>query len=76
MTVHSNAPVSHSLGLVLLQCLNAVSNRRHAALPVQGSSSSNTDGSGQEKYSFKMSLAISRICNTNRQLKQSKQLFK
>jgi len=53
---------------VLLQCLNAVSNRGLAALPLKASSFSNADGSGQEKYSFKMLLAISRIFSMYRQL--------
>ena len=63
MTVHNNAPVSHSLGLVLLQRLSAVCNRQHAALSMKDSSFVKDEGSGHKKYSFKMSLAISRIFN-------------
>lgn len=75
MTVHSNAPLSHSLGLVQLQCLNAVSSNWHAVPASAEGCFNNADGSGHEMYSLKTSLAISLIFDISKQLKQSKQVL-
>lgn len=75
MTVHSNAPLSHALGLVQLQCLNAVSSNWHAVPASAEGCFNNADGSGHEKYSLKTSLAISLIFDISKQLKQSKQVL-